>query len=594
MGEALIDLEALNQNLSLPDLSDNFYQSFKVRRLRNSRLLWLDEAYFFKLGYNVFDKEVFTKISNYLLDNFGVMSTANQELAKHMIGKEKTLYADRYGASGISFHGGSGRCGTLRSYNAKGIGITPLVSSESDFWHKSGLLWLSHCIREVIHGAIADGELPYGGVPVVAIIDTGIDVKPMSYSPKAERCGIVVRPNFIRHSHFERAMYFGSAGFINSDQEIDARRTKEAVKSANKRIVRNEFPKLEEIYIRASSQVGAARALRLWHGEFISQNVAVDGALIDHGSFRSVADWRRTLGQNKQVFGREEVQLKIAAKSLWFMFKKYSGNLGGIPDLKLLHDIVDRQTKVAFIEYVLKGLGISHDKNSDNLEKLINDYYALQQRELALPDNKNDNPLPWIYQFFEDNVPENPRLITSLSKNQQAALALYNEITSNKDFKISQNRAKNWFYPRSELTTFTARKISRNAADSLTGKLEKDCLNVSETISRQIAINRRYWKFLPNEMYPIAQTNYKGNNLVWAKNEKSDGEFLYIEAPRFEDNVLILGKKYNLKSLDSIVQYKSENLIIIKLDFMQKKIVKNSIEIGSDIIASPERMFTYQ
>ena len=198
------------------------------------------------------------------------------------------------------------------------------------------------------------------------------------------------------------------------------------------------------------------------------------------------------------------------------------------------------------------------------------------------------------YQFFEDNVPENPRLITSLSKNQQAALALYNEITSNKDFKISQNRAKNWFYPRSELTTFTARKISRNAADSLTGKLEKDCLNVSETISRQIAINRRYWKFLPNEMYPIAQTNYKGNNLVWAKNEKSDGEFLYIEAPRFEDNVLILGKKYNLKSLDSIVQYKSENLIIIKLDFMQKKIVKNSIEIGSDIIASPERMFTYQ
>jgi len=88
-----------------------------------------------------------------------------------------TVYADCYGADGVSPALGAGRAGFLPDANLyiKGLGFTPLFrhNDKDDFVHSHGGVHLDDCISEAIFGEVNHNLFELGSSRIVAIIDQG-------------------------------------------------------------------------------------------------------------------------------------------------------------------------------------------------------------------------------------------------------------------------------------------------------------------------------------------------------------------------------------------------------------------------------------
>lgn len=356
---------------------------FDVRRIPGARVVWLNERYLASVGVCVRDPEQRRQLSAALLEDFGVISTANTAVRVETGGRGR-LFADRYGGTGGSIHGGSGRAGSAGNYIAKGIGRTPLVSDDSDWWHSTGLMWLSEAVREAILSEVCTVELPHGAVPTVAIIDTGIEVQRQA-GARVERCGVAIRPFFFRPAHFERSIYFGDSGTPASAQFLDAQRVQQMWECAGSQAgpVGQAYPGLTEMLALHASQIGYARALRLWPGRFLSSNASVDGRVADFGSVRAVPNWRRQAGQPGECFGSEAQQLHAAALSLSFYKERGRGDEAWRAGLRDLYQSLNRHMDTAFDEAVDRSFGvsaISTARDHDFVLESIRTFYDLQQQ----------------------------------------------------------------------------------------------------------------------------------------------------------------------------------------------------------------------
>lgn len=365
--------------LNLRDFSEHLVVDFAVEPLEGVEVVWLNERWWLANGWNLLTTAVRADLEAALLDRFGVRATGKRSSDPHT----RSLGADRYGSSfGSRRHGGSGRCGSLGHFNAKGVGRTPLVHGQPPLSHSDGRLSMVEAIREAIGAEISALELPHGAVPVVAVLRTGTGD------------AILVRPNFLRLAHFERSIFFGSAGFAGSDQHLDALRTQELVEVAVEGHAPG-FSGLDDQFQRLAEQIGAAQAHRLWQGRFLSGNVAIDGALVDFGSFRATPSWRSFFGLPEEMFGGEAVYLRQAYDAVRASFEKYA------PPGTLISPAPWRDVEATIAESfhltASQALGLGGSPQlSRALTEILAGYRNAQRRsrvQVAYPENW---ALPWL------------------------------------------------------------------------------------------------------------------------------------------------------------------------------------------------------
>jgi hypothetical protein len=308
-------------------MSRHLLVPFEARRFRGAELVWLNPRWFASLGIDLDEPRTAAAVEQLMLADYGVGIADPASREDQFAGPPLVYAADRYGATGGSTQGGSGRVGVRGPFNVKGIGRTPLVSKVSDWQHSHGCLWLEEAIREAIFSEVVEAEFPHGAVPVVAIIATGIELVLEDGVETGERA-LLVRPNFLRLASLQRSVFFGSAGSPESDQYRDAERTRdlwERLWAPGAPAMTNAvIPDLEITFGRLGEQYGFGHAVRIWPGPLFSSNVSLDGRLVDFGSMRALSSWHRAQSKlASHSFGGESPIVTKVARSISGMAARY-------------------------------------------------------------------------------------------------------------------------------------------------------------------------------------------------------------------------------------------------------------------------------
>jgi hypothetical protein len=524
-----LTFDRLGQHINVP---------FHTWPLKNARLLWLNHRWFLEQGINTSDRDIAEKIARTLMETFAVSSKPRDGVAA-----KSCMAADRYGGTGGAIHGGSGRCGNVGQFNAKGIGQTPLVSLNADIHHVNGRMSLAEALRETVNAEVANFELPYGSVPVVAIIDTG-ETFTIGDDPTMNRGAIVVRPNYVRPAHYERSIFFGDSGHSGSQQFLDALRVKDAVRA--NLAAPDVFPSLSEMFMRFSHQIGAARANRLWQGQFLSSNLSIDGALADFGSFRSVPNWRATVGLAGERFGAEMTQLRKALLSLAFYFVKYGGSAMEALDVRGLLGECVRAEKNTFSATCLQSLGI-HDKTAaaSQLEAALSEYYQIQQT-MRLADNVRESA-GWLYDAFV------PQQDIASGTVQEARLAkhiadIYIRLAAGDCREsASLNKAQRFFRPQPLMNHSVASKKARHIEVAIT-KNRADASRLTDGYIRsQVTKHRRTWSHVPPHLDIVGQR--PGCTELQCVDLRTQKPCTWIETHRVGEDVVFEGRSFPLRNM---------------------------------------------
>lgn len=294
--------------VDLPAVAPPLCVSFRVKRWKSPRIAWLNHRFLAGLGAEPLNDEEEAALGRWLLDRYAVTWAGGVEPEDCFSSDiETTMWADRYGDTWGSPHGGSGRCGMLDDgLNAKGIGRTPLVGRGVDWYHAHGFMWLEEALREAVASEVVARTFPYGAVPVLAVIDTGDRIH-WGDGALGERRAVVVRPSVWRIGHLQRSVLFGTAGKPESDQYRDEQRVLAVIEAICGGDRERLSERLSRTARRLSVQLGFAAASRLWPGPVHGSNLTLDGGILDFGSFRSVPDWRNHRATDKEPGSRDDL-----------------------------------------------------------------------------------------------------------------------------------------------------------------------------------------------------------------------------------------------------------------------------------------------
>lgn len=372
---------------ALKALGPHLLAPFPAKRLRSARVVWRNARWLIAAGVDVTSEQELKSFDQWVLGNFALVASSSPDFESDIMpGPAIQAFADRYGGTAGAIHGGSGRCAIIGDYIAKGIGRTPLVG-RAEHWHASGNLPLSDAIHEAIGAEINYAEAPNRAIPVVAIIATGLKFF-SQYGPACEERAISIRPTFARIAHVQRSIFFGSSGWVGSDQEIDARRTRDAIAAIwGKRDKRAELSicssGVEETMGRLAHHLAFSRVHRLWTSTMSPSNFTVDGAPLDHGSFKAVPDWTRAWAtEGLPSFGDDAGALTSLAKSLAFYRRKYLGICDDVPALvRATHDRLTCEFRNEI--GVALGLRDSHADLADRICEIFQQLYKRQQKRTA-------------------------------------------------------------------------------------------------------------------------------------------------------------------------------------------------------------------
>lgn len=373
----LDDLIGDHTSPMLERISPALYAPNRARRFRKPSILWLNERWFTEVGIDLGQADAREKIEHWLLETYAVGIPSVHDPEEVYAGPELEMMADRYGGTGGALHGGSGRCLFKGRFNVKGAGRTSLAATDTDWYHSHGCLWLEEALRETLFAELAAAVFPRGAVPVIALIDTGTRIF-WDDGTTGERRALLIRPNFIRIAHLQRSLFFGTAGFVGSDQELDARRCVEVAQHLWSAGRSTEY--LRHLAAFIGEQTGFARFHRLWPGPFFSSNFAVDGRLLDFGSFRSLPDWRQRQGALTDMpFGREEESIIPTLYNLAILAKRIDPDASSGSELA---EIYNRSVERSFDDALLESTGLSALESEDApaLVKAVRESYATEQR----------------------------------------------------------------------------------------------------------------------------------------------------------------------------------------------------------------------
>ena len=267
-------------------LPETSYAKFTARKLAHARVLWANFDLLREMGVDVPKEGLTAGFEQQIVDAFGYAVPRDFDPPGAFAAQEKTMYADRYGGSGMGNNFGSGRAASVGRVQIKGIGITPLVGAGETFDHGHGGASIEESIREAVWGEINNRELPYGSNRVLAIIDTGTDTV-WSDGGKEPRA-LIVREDPLRPAHFV-PVGWGKGPLLDSDAE----RTKNAIDhlvdavpaDASAATIWEKFESGFKNYVdRVADQYAAAFARSLYHGATSVSNFELGGRYIDYGT----------------------------------------------------------------------------------------------------------------------------------------------------------------------------------------------------------------------------------------------------------------------------------------------------------------------
>jgi hypothetical protein len=290
---------------------------------------WFQERLF-----DLQDRYVLSRVCAWLLDDFAYIAVPDENFTSVLRHDTTTLWADRYGSSqGLSVHGGSGRVSVTGAFQCKGVGPTPLASPYAPSGHSHGCLSFAEAIREAIFAESASAEFPHGALPVIAIIDTGLNFSSPNpddeYDQNAPRA-LLVRPWAIRIAHCERAPLFKTSitGFKNV-QAVDVLRTKEIIGTwiGSTEPCHHQaavHQKVLALFEEIVEQIAFGQVHRLFSGGYFSSNLTIHGELLDFGNMHTLPNWNcAQVHSVVEGFGREMRLLRSVVMSLTFHVFKY-------------------------------------------------------------------------------------------------------------------------------------------------------------------------------------------------------------------------------------------------------------------------------
>jgi hypothetical protein len=532
LSEGIPDLAALCPTLLVP---------FRVRSLNNASILWINDRWFTERGLMTLrDAQARRRVHEWLLSEFAITSAdeeSNQQPDEH----PGTAYADRYGtASGTSPHGGSGRVATLGCYQVKGVGKTPLVGSGATWTHSHGMATVREAICEAIFGEVLDAELPYGSVPVIAIIDAGETIAASEDGSFMERRALIVRPAPLRPAHMLRAASFVSSK-VGPDfaPGRDAARTYDLIRhvaslSAEARECHRIPQTLLELCQRFAAQSAVANALRLHTGGLLAENISLDGAVMDFGVAQAMGDW-----SNVQVhahvpgFGQDIERIVQMAASIRFYAQKAACNEQ--PWFSV--DVSRESLQSSYTEALQVMFGrlwateVIDRESQKAIRTLMQEYFDAQQRVRRRErwDGKPRTTAGWLYDRLIDAqspVVTSSDRETALVRRIRAVLVDARSICS--DVKVHCWRsATRLLQPRPELDRLLLEKQIKSALEP-TGERE-----ISESVTRLIenvvGISRRWWSNLPAEISVTSQRVFSGCSVLEGIDARSRQRVLWVE-----------------------------------------------------------------
>ncbi len=268
----------------------------ETRRLARAEFAWQDSA---PQSRTMDPEQVYCRPQPYEADG--------------LYGEETRIeWADRYGGTGAGAAGGSGRCTALNGMQTKGVGVTPLVTPFEDPLHSSGTAMLFEAATEALFAGVYQASLPFGAVPVHAVVLTGGSYSQALGDDPEARCvrSLVMRPFVPRPAHFMRNLLnpdgLRAAGPDAPGMTRDARRTEQAMAclaenfKTSLTLSDNESDELtlldaglRELNRRLAWQCAAGFAKRLPHGSLSCSNIALSGAYLDFGISNFVPAYRR-------------------------------------------------------------------------------------------------------------------------------------------------------------------------------------------------------------------------------------------------------------------------------------------------------------
>ncbi len=560
--ETPIDFQALDLGPDLAELGPNLLVEFTANRLLKARVAWLNARWWLERGVDTGDGDVRAEVERWLLSEYAYCVPADG-IRHHLADTSKTFYADRYGASGGTTQGGSGRCGVSGRLNVKGIGRTPLVGASDvvDHLHSHGCMWLEEAVREAIHAEIAAAEFPHGAVPIVAIIDTGIHLPDDEDHPdrKGGIRALVVRPNFVRLAHLQRSVLFGSAGFPESDQYIDMLRTRDAVNAlwgANNR--REELKvvstSLRESMDRFADQIAYYYLHRLFFGAISSSNLTADGEIVDFGASQALPDWTRVhVDAGVASLGNEWPAIQRLLGSLSFFQAKYLP-AERVENVAAIGNAVVQTIFRKFSDHACTFLGAKSDADRAALQPVVavlRDYYRQQQK--ARPRRLHGRR-DWIYAAMRrSSFTADPKA----GREARSALALKSAV---RQYAADRSHAKaeeqavwmaaeRMMLPRPWLywapLTYRVRRLMKAHYDTA-GFAER----VDEFVNGVLSRSRRHWPEIPAYCAVVAQ---RCDTYSWQLHCYNFREKRYVDMVgglQVGDGVHVLGQRIDRGEFD--------------------------------------------
>ena len=540
---------------------------FTARRLRGASVLWLNERWFLERHLDVTDAATRRRACAWLLDEFAYSVPGSADPDDAFSAGEKTFAADRYGGSGMVPHGGSGRAGLSGCFQAKGVGVTPLVGDVRSWTYSHGCMWLEEALREAIYSEIAAAEFPHGAVPVIAVLDAGVSYR-LPSGEVGERRAIVVRPAALRPAHLERAPMFGGAAgerqARDTNDTTDVKRVVDAIRAFGAGAADGQTPGrhvtgLIDLFVRVAEQVAFGQVHRLCHGGYLTSNVTLDAELLDFGSFRAVPDWSKAYPlDNMPGFGDELLLLRSAIRSLCFFFRKY--RLPGSPELPeaLVQQAVAQALARRFDLECLRLWSIDDVADADLRRVVIDamrEYFAEQQRVGVAIQRGWRSVQPWIGDELLSREPRGSGAREALSLEGRLLLRIDDALTAHFGAAGSGRRELAWLTaarllkPRPGLYRENMQAWLYEALGGQSSTSAPDAGSIADAVRECLTRGRRHWSLVPAGLAVTAQISFGHSSALLCRDVAASRWQLWVEGVRSGERVRLFDRWLPVESL---------------------------------------------
>lgn len=420
------------------------YVEVKAQRLANAKIVWFNFELAKDMGLNI---PILTPtIEKKLLDQYAYMVPNRNDAKSSYIDKYKTFYADRYGGDGLHANYGSGRAMSSGLFQAKGGGVTPLVSSYNDFNHSHGGAALYKMAQEAVWGEITNKNLPLGGNRVLMIIDTGTFTIWDNGSHEAR--AILVREDPLRPAHFVDCYGSGCKLDISEFERKEAQMKflTKALPMPENFTATDDLGQtikmgLQEMSRRIARQFAAASALRIFHGAPSASNIEIDGTFLDFETITTLSGYGKAFASkhaptfDQEVKGHIDGTLNIMFETIDSYYAARDSKVHKkLPTIEEMSKFIMKEYRKYRLVEFLKLTGVPENICQELSEKEVGKVLAKKIISLAFNFNSKtfnvDQSMPPTMGMYQID-----KLLVDLARNR----TIDSEILNSKYSDISQS-----------------------------------------------------------------------------------------------------------------------------------------------------------